>query len=693
MAIIKHKLLQILIKINLSIFGVFIFASCAGTAGFSGIVFKGPVQNAQIMLHALNSDGTKGSFIETTKTDSEGVFSFTTDVSKNPQIYVEVTSGQFIDEATGKLVTISEKTPLKSLISNVSADTENQIIITPFTTLMSSLSQTLTEKDKDNNQPITTAKKAIGDFFGIKDLNAIWPVDLTDDIPDSVDNDATLYSLIIAGLSQESTTLATTHNDTSISVMTLIDALSQDISDGIFDGKKRVDGSQVTIVLGDKQTPLSSNAMKADLVNAISDFLKNARNKSGVQDTDTSVINLKNRLTNNSLNLVVNSTLQYEGFLYDLVAKNESLSNGDGKDAVFLLTLNQENMPAITISDLKIKKSNTSILWDTTPNNQVYALGVSEETNQNLLNQSDSSINLSVSGKKSFYLYVNDFSKYIEDGGDFELQITLASGLSFTIPLSLKPSLLIPSNTTLTGVQSTYSFIGVFGGAELKAGGSVPLELFSEGHILVEGVISANGQNGKDGEAEAGDGGIGGPGASPLGDSKAGQGGEGSGKKGKGDGAGKNKGDQAGGGGGGYGTAGENGTSATGDNTSGSGGPIYGTALLNPLVGGSGGAGGDKYGKGKGGGGGGGAGAIRLEAQKNITVSGTILANGGNGGLGSTGSDGKQGTGGGGGSGGGIFLKSQTGTVTLKTGSVVQAVGGNGGNLGGKGGQGRVRIE
>jgi hypothetical protein len=76
-------------------------------------------------------------------------------------------------------------------------------------------------------------------------------------------------------------------------------------------------------------------------------------------------------------------------------------------------------------------------------------------------------------------------------------------------------------------------------------------------------------------------------------------------------------------------------------------GPVYGDSALTDLFGGSGGAGGSSSG-GPGGGGGGG-GSLEFVAMDTLTMSGTLIANGGNGGTGYI-------SGGAGGSGGGVLL-------------------------------------
>ncbi len=156
---------------------------------------------------------------------------------------------------------------------------------------------------------------------------------------------------------------------------------------------------------------------------------------------------------------------------------------------------------------------------------------------------------------------------------------------------------------------------------------------------------------------------------------------------------------EGGGGGGGFGTDGQNGGN-TEDIRVGGGGLANGNQQFVPLMGGSGGAGGqglyeleDFYDDYAGGGGGGGGGALLLVAYDSAQVSGSILANGGSGGD-TTGASPYSG-GGGGGSGGAVFLASPT----LSLDGEIQVSGGQGGVNsswnpdGGAGGEGRIRFD
>ncbi len=129
------------------------------------------------------------------------------------------------------------------------------------------------------------------------------------------------------------------------------------------------------------------------------------------------------------------------------------------------------------------------------------------------------------------------------------------------------------------------------------------------------------------------------------------------------------------------GAGGSYGTSGTGG-ASGSAGPTYGNERALPLVGGSGGVGGQSTLHWTAPGAGSGGGALLIAATGTINVGGDITANGGPGGGDGTADEG------GGGSGGAIRLIAESITGS----GLLQARGGVNGS-GGRGGDGRIRVE
>jgi hypothetical protein len=235
-----------------------------------------------------------------------------------------------------------------------------------------------------------------------------------------------------------------------------------------------------------------------------------------------------------------------------------------------------------------------------------------------------------------------------------------ASG-PLTINTSGTPTLTEPNGTTLTGV--VFNGIAVFDFDSIMlapsppvppvtASGSLPLALLSRTDALIAGVINVSGQGTGTGVPPFG--GPGGPGGGNGANLFTPGGGPGGG------GAGQFVAGASGGGGGGFGGHGGAGADLL-TLPGGLGGAPYGN-LAQQLQGGSGGGASS-------GGSGGGGGAIEIGAVGSLTISGSVIANGGSPFhvLSATG-------GGGGGSGGGIFLHADS---VLLTGTV-SAVGGDG---------------
>jgi hypothetical protein len=206
-------------------------------------------------------------------------------------------------------------------------------------------------------------------------------------------------------------------------------------------------------------------------------------------------------------------------------------------------------------------------------------------------------------------------------------------------------------------------------GVTLSATGDNPLVILVSGSVTVDGTIDI-GAKGK----------VPGPGGAAGGVFPS----TGPGQPGGGPGGGKvcscalALGDDCGGGGGGFGGAGgAGGKELSGSCTSvSSGGALYGTAALVPLVGGSGGAsaGQEQLNDGVGAGGAGG-GALQISAQEEIIVNGAITAGGGGGLAGVLNSATiSPAGGGGGGSGGAILLEA----ATISGSGLVAANGGGG---------------
>jgi hypothetical protein len=258
-----------------------------------------------------------------------------------------------------------------------------------------------------------------------------------------------------------------------------------------------------------------------------------------------------------------------------------------------------------------------------------------------------------------------------------------SSGADGPFDLGAQPSPIVPSYVAINGTTATVTLpssgilnlttVNVPSGWTVtftKNAANTPVYMLATGDVIVNGAINVNGKDAQNSTAP-GDGGPGG---------FAGGFGGGAGlSPGNGLGPGGGQGgikcyyDEWHGGGGSYSTAGGQFRSGCG-----AGGATYGNERIIPFIGGSGGGGGTKDSS-AGSGGGGGGGAILIASSGSITISGSVLANGGNDyGNGNSGA----------GSGGAIKLMADTimgnGVISAKGGSVV---------IEETGGKGRIRLE
>lgn len=274
-----------------------------------------------------------------------------------------------------------------------------------------------------------------------------------------------------------------------------------------------------------------------------------------------------------------------------------------------------------------------------------------------------------------------------------ELQIPASGVFNFT-------TVNIPLGVTVTFKKNTTN---------------TPAVMLASGNVTIAGTINLNGGNATDVGA-AGDGNLGDDGIPGIGGPGGYNGGRGglpgklNGGSGLGPGAGgggnkyttgywTNNGDVGAGGGGGFSAAGGNAPGPT--SATGIGGPAYGSSQLLPLIGGSGGGGGAGGIAFAGSGGGGGGGAILIASSGTVSITGSLLADGGN--TGASAGDSRGATGGSS-SGGAIRVVataiSGNGNISAKALDVSSASAGYTGSApqyyvgwGATGAPGRIRLE
>ncbi|WP_298272038.1 hypothetical protein [Geobacter sp.] len=223
----------------LSVIG-FIIAGCGGGGGgtpasttFSGVVSKGPVQDATVNIFRIDQSGNKvtPAFAQG-RTDANGNYNITVGGTITGPVLVEVTHGRYKDEANPNVFkNISTEFPatgsspggLRAFLAEASGAT-GSINVTPLTEMA---------VQKNGTSPMTStninaANNAIATaFFGAGttvDIVKTKPLDPTASFPTGATDDQKAYALKLAAISQYSATTTTITGDVTNTLLSNIAA-------------------------------------------------------------------------------------------------------------------------------------------------------------------------------------------------------------------------------------------------------------------------------------------------------------------------------------------------------------------------------------------------------------------------------------------------------------------------------------
>ena len=240
------------------------------TLTLDGLVSKGPVLGSTVTVFLLES-GKKGTILTQGLSDASGRFTLLVPASTK-SFFIEAQGGVYQDEATGL-----SKTLVQTMCSVVPLHSPTRpAMITPLTHMATSILET---------QPLITAKTMqdsldkVASFFSLPDILHTTPA--TSSSGSGQTSHASQYGLILAGISQ----LANQKSVTDPGI--IVEALSQDISDGVFDGKQ----DSTILTLG--STEVGAGLGTAALARAIEDFSSSSQNSSSAQADPLFLTNLK----------------------------------------------------------------------------------------------------------------------------------------------------------------------------------------------------------------------------------------------------------------------------------------------------------------------------------------------------------------------------------------------------------------
>jgi hypothetical protein len=243
----------------------------AAVQELTGLVSKGPVQGSTVTVFLLEK-GKKGALLAQGLTDATGRFLLKIPGSAR-SFFIEAEGGAYQDEATGL-----SKTLVKTMCSVVPSHSPSQpTMVTPLTHLATSILET---NDTITAATMQSSLDKVASFFSLPDILHTTPLTepSTANTPES--SHARQYGLILAGISEMGKNINT---DPSI----IMEVLSQDISDGVLDGKQK--GTVLVLGKNEVQADLGTTT----LAQAIEDFSESSQNKSSARADPGFLTNLK----------------------------------------------------------------------------------------------------------------------------------------------------------------------------------------------------------------------------------------------------------------------------------------------------------------------------------------------------------------------------------------------------------------
>ena len=257
--------------------GVSLASVGSGGTGFaSGTVTKGPVGSANVFAYAVTA-GQMGAQVGTTTTDVNGNFNMNIGSYAGPMM-IQVNGGSYTDEATGAVMPMAPGDIMTALVPTVvTGTTTTGIQVTPLTAMAQSLAQHMTGGMTNAN--MATANLSIGSHFAVSDILHVQPMNpLVTGSGTGATQDAQNYGMTLAAMSQYAKTLGVSTSST------IVTAMMNDASDGVFDGKATGMLVQMGGMGGGMMLPTTAGT--SGMGAAMSAFMNSAQNKSGVKTTD-----------------------------------------------------------------------------------------------------------------------------------------------------------------------------------------------------------------------------------------------------------------------------------------------------------------------------------------------------------------------------------------------------------------------
>ncbi len=256
-----------LIAVFVAAIAVFRMAgSSPGKTTFSGHVFvTGPLARANLEVRVLDAGGKQGGLLATAVTDVDGRFEVDLDRGGGFPILVTTSAGSYLSSVSRKSV---QAKPLEYL-QTIIAPWQTTVSVTPLTTLATAraMQAAAANESLSLEDAVDAAFTATARQFNVETVSDVNPVPIDDATIPVAHRTSRQLGLILTGLEREASLLG-------VSVTALTDALAEDLSDGLLNGKS---GSAMVMVDGKKLLP--ADATTAGLQSAINKAATSSANK------------------------------------------------------------------------------------------------------------------------------------------------------------------------------------------------------------------------------------------------------------------------------------------------------------------------------------------------------------------------------------------------------------------------------
>jgi hypothetical protein len=224
----------------------------------SGAVIKGPVSLATVTAYVLNADGSLGASLGSGSSAADGSYSFKLSSAPSGPIALVAVGGSYVSEADG--ATVSKTSDLIAIVPAVDATAGiSGVVLTPLSDIVSARTRALMGGGAALAAALTEALGLVGGTYGLPAGTLATLLPRFDKA--GIGTPAYTLGLILGSLDTCDKALPSGLRGA------LFAALSADLSDGVFDGKRA--GTPVAVATG---TALNSTAGTSDFLSCVSGY-------------------------------------------------------------------------------------------------------------------------------------------------------------------------------------------------------------------------------------------------------------------------------------------------------------------------------------------------------------------------------------------------------------------------------------